>query len=73
LLKPSVGISRPVTSADIFQAITDSTRRAILDRLRGGEQPVKQLAEPFEMLLPAISQHLQILKQNSLRCIQKQS
>ncbi|HEY9640212.1 MAG TPA: metalloregulator ArsR/SmtB family transcription factor [Coleofasciculaceae cyanobacterium] len=54
-------MSRPVASADIFQAIADPTRRAILDRLRAGEQPVKQLAEPFEMSLPAISQHLQIL------------
>lgn len=54
-------MSRPVASADIFQAIADPTRRAILDRLREGEQPVKQLAEPFKMSLPAISQHLQVL------------
>jgi DNA-binding transcriptional ArsR family regulator len=54
-------MSRPVASADVFQAIADPTRRAILDQLRLGEQPVKQLAEPFEMSLPAISQHLQIL------------
>lgn len=54
-------MSRPAKSADIFQAIADPTRRAILDRLRGGEQSVKRLAEPFEMSLPAISQHLQIL------------
>ncbi len=54
-------MSRPAASADIFQAIADSTRRAILDQLRDGEQPVKQLAEPFEMSMPAISQHLQVL------------
>ncbi|WP_250125869.1 metalloregulator ArsR/SmtB family transcription factor [Chroococcidiopsis sp. CCMEE 29] len=54
-------MSRPAASADIFQAIADPTRRALLDRLRDGEQPVKQLAEPFEMSLPAISQHLQVL------------
>jgi DNA-binding transcriptional ArsR family regulator len=54
-------MSRPAASGDIFQAIADPTRRALLDRLRDGEQPVKQLAEPFEMSLPAISQHLQIL------------
>jgi DNA-binding transcriptional ArsR family regulator len=54
-------MSRSVASADIFQAIADPTRRAILDRLRSGQQPVKQLAEPFDMSLPAISQHLQIL------------
>jgi DNA-binding transcriptional ArsR family regulator len=54
-------MSRPAASADIFQVIADPTRRALLDRLREGKQPVKQLAEPFEMTLPAISQHLQIL------------
>jgi DNA-binding transcriptional ArsR family regulator len=54
-------MSRFVASADVFQAIADPTRRAILDRPRAGEQPVKQLAEPFEMSLPTISQHLQIL------------
>ncbi|HEY9600165.1 MAG TPA: metalloregulator ArsR/SmtB family transcription factor [Allocoleopsis sp.] len=54
-------MSRPGASADIFQAIADPTRRAILDRLRDGEQAVKQLAEPFEMSMPAISQHLQVL------------
>lgn len=59
-------MSRPIASADIFQAIADPTRRAILDRLRQGEQPVKQLAEPFEMSLPAISQHLQILSNAGL-------
>lgn len=54
-------MSRPVASADVFVAIADPTRRAILDRLCKGEQPVKKLAEPFEISLPAISQHLQIL------------
>jgi DNA-binding transcriptional ArsR family regulator len=37
-----------------------------LDRLRQGEQPVKELAEPFEMSLPAISQHLQVLSEVGL-------
>ncbi|MDF5717862.1 MAG: metalloregulator ArsR/SmtB family transcription factor [Rhizonema sp. NSF051] len=54
-------MSRSTASADVFAAIADPTRRAILDRLRHGEQPVKQLAEPFSMSLPAISQHLQVL------------
>jgi DNA-binding transcriptional ArsR family regulator len=54
-------MSRSIASADIFQAIADPTRRAILDRLQCGEQPVKYLAEPFAMSLPAISQHLQVL------------
>lgn len=59
-------MSRATASADIFQAIADPTRRALLDRLRHGEQPVKQLAEPFEMSMPAISQHLQVLCEVSL-------
>lgn len=54
-------MSRHAASADIFQAISDPTRRAILDQLRYGEQPVKQLAEPFDMSLPTISQHLRVL------------
>ena len=54
-------MSRPAASADVFVVIADSTRRALLYLLRMGEQPVKQLAEPFAMSLPAISQHLQIL------------
>jgi len=54
-------MSRPAASADIFVAIADPTRRAILDLLRDGEQPVKQLAQPFDMSVAAISQHLHIL------------
>lgn len=59
-------MSRQSASADVFQAIADPTRRAILDLLLGGEQPVKQLAEPFAISLPAISQHLQILSEADL-------
>jgi len=54
-------MSRPTAHADVFQAIADPTRRSLLDQLRQGEQPVKQLAEPFEVSLPAISQHLSVL------------
>ena len=54
-------MSRQSASADVFQVIADPTRRAILDLLLRGEQPVKQLAEPFAISLPAISQHLQVL------------
>ncbi|MBW4579133.1 MAG: metalloregulator ArsR/SmtB family transcription factor [Tildeniella nuda ZEHNDER 1965/U140] len=54
-------MSRPSASADIFYAIADPTRRALLDQLQQGEQSVTQLAQPFAMSLPAISQHLQVL------------
>ena len=46
-----------------FSALADPTRRAILARLALGEATVKELAEPFEMSLPAISKHLKVLEQ----------
>jgi DNA-binding transcriptional ArsR family regulator len=52
--------------SDVFQAIANPGRRAILDRLRDGEQPVTALAEPFDMSLPAVSQQLRILRRAGL-------
>ena len=46
---------------EVFNAISSSARRRILDLLVEGDQPVKQLAGNFEMSRPAISQHLRIL------------
>jgi DNA-binding transcriptional ArsR family regulator len=46
---------------DVFRAVADPTRRAILDRLRSDELSVNDLAGPFDMTQPAISQHLRIL------------
>ncbi|MGO4885859.1 MAG: ArsR/SmtB family transcription factor [Bryobacteraceae bacterium] len=45
-----------------FSALADPTRRAILARLALGEATVMELAEPFEMTQPAISQHLKVLE-----------
>lgn len=45
-----------------FAALADPTRRAILARLAQGEATVMELAEPFEMTQPAISQHLKVLE-----------
>src|SRR5215831_8181813 len=45
-----------------FAALADPTRRAILSRLALGEATVNELAEPFEMTQPAISQHLKVLE-----------
>jgi DNA-binding transcriptional ArsR family regulator len=50
----------------IFAALADPTRRAILARLITGEASVTQLAEPFEMSLPAISKHLKVLERAGL-------
>ena len=52
--------------ADVFLAIAHPVRRALLDRLRRGEQPVLALAEPFDMTLPAVSQQLRVLRRAGL-------
>ena len=49
-----------------FAALADPTRRAILARLALGEATVKELAEPFEMTQPAVSQHLKVLEEAGL-------
>ena len=49
-----------------FAALADPTRRAILARLAGGETTVTELAEPFDMSLPAISKHLKVLERAGL-------
>ena len=55
-------MGRIAASADVFRAVADPTRRAILDRLRGGRVPVNALAAEFEQSRPAISKHLKILR-----------
>ena len=49
-----------------FAALADPTRRAILARLAQGEASVLELAEPFDMSLPAISKHLKVLERAGL-------
>lgn len=49
-----------------FSALSDPTRRAILARLAKGEATVTELAKPFEMTQPAISQHLKVLEDAGL-------
>ena len=49
-----------------FAALADPTRRAILARLALGEATVNELAKPFEMTQPAISQHLKVLEEAGL-------
>jgi DNA-binding transcriptional ArsR family regulator len=59
-----------MTAADplsaTFSAIADPTRRAILKRLQQGEATVTELAEPFDMSLPAVSKHLKVLESAGL-------
>jgi len=50
----------------IFAALADPTRRAILAKLARGEATVNELAEPFDVSLPAISKHLKVLERAGL-------
>jgi DNA-binding transcriptional ArsR family regulator len=52
--------------SQIFAALASSTRRAILARLAEGEATVNELAEPFNMTLPAISKHIRVLERAGL-------
>jgi DNA-binding transcriptional ArsR family regulator len=50
----------------VFFALADPTRRAILTRLAGGEATVSELAQPFDVTLPAISKHVKVLERAGL-------
>lgn len=52
--------------SNIFSALADPTRRAILARLSTSNASVKELAEPFKMSMPAISKHLKVLERAGL-------
>jgi DNA-binding transcriptional ArsR family regulator len=52
--------------SNTFAALADPTRRAILTRLASGEASVTELAEPFEMSMPAVSKHLKVLERAGL-------
>ncbi len=52
--------------SETFAALANSTRRAILARLAEGEATVNELAEPFDLSLPAISKHIKVLEQAGL-------
>jgi DNA-binding transcriptional ArsR family regulator len=51
---------------ETFAALANATRRAILSRLADGAATVNELAEPFEMTLPAISKHIKVLERAGL-------
>jgi DNA-binding transcriptional ArsR family regulator len=59
-------LRRPDPLDATFAALADPTRRAILARLASGERSVSELAEPFEMSLPAVSKHLRVLERAGL-------
>lgn|SRR5690348_14397990 len=57
---------QPDQLSSTFAALADPTRRAILARLALGETSVTELAEPFDMSLPAVSKHLKVLEKAGL-------
>jgi DNA-binding transcriptional ArsR family regulator len=54
-------MSRAAASSDVFRAIAERNRRALLDILRGGEQPVGRLVAETGLSYSLVSQHLQVL------------
>ena len=59
-------VNNPSLLDATFSALADPTRRAILARLAGGGSTVTKLAEPFDMSLPAITKHLNVLERAGL-------
>ena len=59
-------MTRKRVSVDVFRAVADPTRRELLDRLSEEELPVMKLAASFDMSLPAVSQHLKLLRKAGL-------
>ncbi|WP_233567191.1 ArsR/SmtB family transcription factor [Cohnella endophytica] len=57
---------------DVFQVLSDPTRREIIRRLAVGEMTVMNLAKPFEMSLPAVSKHLRVLEKAGLVSVRKE-
>ena len=55
----------------VFSALSNPTRRAILERLAQGQASVTELAGPFDVSLPAISKHLRVLEQAGLLAREK--
>lgn len=64
-------MSRHQAAQDVYTAIADPTRRAILQRLGGGEASVTLLAEQFDVTLSAVSQHIRILREAGLVTVRK--
>jgi DNA-binding transcriptional ArsR family regulator len=56
----------PDALSTTFAALADPTRRAILARLASGQASVTDIAEPFEMSMPAVSKHLKVLERAGL-------
>ena len=60
-----------VVRRDVFQAIADPTRRAIIDKLAGKTYTISEVANDFDISQPAISKHIKILNECGLLVMQK--
>ena len=56
-------MARAATTADVFNAVAEPRRRAILDVLVGGEQPVNDLVQALGLAQPQVSKHLRVLRE----------
>src|SRR5678809_754376 len=57
---------RSAVADDVFYALSNSTRRKVLEQLAAGPATVSELASPFDMKLPSFVQHLSVLEQSRL-------
>lgn len=69
ILKHMLNYQQPLDS--VFQALADPTRRGMIARLSRGPASVSELAEPLDMSLPAVVQHLQVLETSGLISTEK--
>ena len=56
-------MARAATTADVFNAVAEPRRRAILDALAGGERPVNDLVRELGLPQPQVSKHLRVLRE----------
>src|SRR5690349_4182511 len=59
-------MAQPAVADDVFYALSNSTRRKVLEQLSVGPATVSELAAPFDMKLPSFVQHLSVLEQSRL-------
>ena len=62
----------PTSQVDVFKALADPTRLAVIERLGMGTATTSELATPFEMALPSFLQHLEVLERSGLITSYKQ-
>ena len=72
LVREPLTMAEAEVLAHTMKALADPTRRVMVERLSRGPASVSELARPFDMSLPAVVQHLQVLEQSGLVRSQKQ-